>query len=324
MTIVNPKIAHIQPHGYRSKEWTPAPFRGWSYLFNNPGASLGEEQGLPFIACNINDPNGFLRLYEVLSTSLKGLEKELRQCRLLLLDPASYHVTLWDGINNSNIAEIEEPERSQHHAFLKELPASITGPLPPSLPSPVVCLPKRWSIEFRFSKMSIWTGAYALVAEIEPVDDASKLSLRLLTEHRQELDKRFKVIKKPEHAEWTPHITLAYFENRNDAERAMECLPQWSKAIADQIGETSIKFSSASLFAFTDMERFWDCRLPGTIVRLQDIRGAILSKLGVISSRGDQKIVITYQYPTVERLGQIQWRPLAENGKRHYENLAKY
>jgi hypothetical protein len=285
ITIENPKIASVRLAAQWWDQWTPADFAGISYLFDNPAKSLAEENGLPFIACDTRDPNRYLDLYAGLARAVELLEPELRPHNLMPLSPSSYHCTCWDGVNQSNIDQIREPERSRYEAFFKGLPESTAGPLPPNFPPRVMRLPGPWSIRFRFKELHIWTGAAALVALLEPADAESEASTELIKQHRRDLDEQFAVLGKPPNRGWSAHISLGYFQTAADAEAAKQFLEQWTAAARQEVGDHTVRYSSASIYAFTNMEKFWLCRFPAVIISLREIQNALKAD----SSNGERK-----------------------------------
>ena len=94
--ISNPKLKSLQP------DW--AEFKGFSLLFDNPGNALTPMNGLNKIDCS-DDTIDDLRLYNALAQSMAALgpDKMMNACLLCCLPPQSYHVTLWDGVNDGNI-----------------------------------------------------------------------------------------------------------------------------------------------------------------------------------------------------------------------------
>ena len=95
--ITNDKIAGLVPR------W--ASFRGFSLLFDNPGPGLSTlARGLDKIDCDIDAHRG-VGLYRGLATALAEIGHDLLLNAYLLcpLPTCSYHVTVWDGINDGNV-----------------------------------------------------------------------------------------------------------------------------------------------------------------------------------------------------------------------------
>jgi quercetin dioxygenase-like cupin family protein len=58
--------------------------------------------------------------------------------------------------------------------------------------------------------------------------------------------------------------------------------------------------------------------LPAVLVSLPAITTAIAEHTGHLGERGDQKILITYQYGTREQIANVSWQPLARSGNKHF------
>jgi quercetin dioxygenase-like cupin family protein len=316
----NSKVAAFMPEAPRGERWVPARFRGFSYLLDNPGDSLGKaENGVPYVSCDVSQgAQAHLVLYRKLARAVEGLEPRLRRFSFCPLRLPSYHVTLWDGVNDSNAHSLTTTKRAEYYEYVRGLPTSVAGVASPILPPSVVSLDRRWSLKFRFKELKIWVDAAALVALLEPADEETTASIEVLERHRRDLDAQFVAIGKLPNRQWTPHVTCGYFKTSEDAAAAKQHLPTWTGLVKTELADETIQFSSASLYSFTDMEHFWRHPLPAVLVPLSTIKAAITEGVGFLGERGDQKIAITYQYPTREQLGAVRWQPLARNGNKHY------
>jgi hypothetical protein len=263
----NPKIAAFRPGAPWRELWVSARFCGFSYLLDNPGNSLViTEEGVPLLSCDTSPgAQGDLALYRKLAAGIKGLESQLRRFAFCPLCTSSFHVTLWDGINQSNAPTLTMANRAEYEAFARALPASVAAPASPILPPPVVSLDRRWTIRFRFTKLHIWVEAAALVALLEPADEESKATMELLERNRQDLDAQYEQLGKQKNHRWTPHISCGYFKTSEDAIAAQRHLTSWTDRVCAELEAYTIAFSSASLYSFTDMERFYRHPLPAVL-----------------------------------------------------------
>jgi len=316
----NPKVAAFRPGGPWHELWVAGRFCGFSELLDNPGNSLvTTEGGIPLLSCDTSPgAQDDLALYRKLAAALKGMEPQLRPFAFCPLRASSFHVTLWDGINQSNAACLTMANRAEYETFARALPASVAGPAAPILPPSVVSLDRRWTIKFRFKKLHIWADAAVLVALLEPADEESKAAMELLEQHRQDLDARYELLGKRKNYPWAPHISCGYFRTSEDARAAQSRLAVWTDLVTAELGDQTITFSSASLYSFTDMEHFYRHPLPAVLVSLPVIKAAIAERTGFLGERGDQKVAITYQYPGREQLATVRWQPLAPSGNKHY------
>src|SRR3712207_4235162 len=121
ISVTNAKEAGFVP------AW-PA-FRGFSVLFDNPGASLRPALAYRLLACDVaGDPApGF---YRALHGALAELDMRLLPNTYLFcpLPSASYHVTLWDGANDGNLARARPERRDAVELLLADLPAALREP----------------------------------------------------------------------------------------------------------------------------------------------------------------------------------------------------
>jgi mannose-6-phosphate isomerase-like protein (cupin superfamily) len=314
--ITNPKIHSVDPVEFTRHN-------GFSYLFDNLGYGLSEDRGLQYLwnagrQSYKELADGGLGLYEGLEAGISQLCCSASRLAMCPLDPRTYHVTLWDGVNDGNLDLLAQPWHGRFKAFLLGLPESAGRFLPDILPPPVMQLDTPWTaVRFRFKELALWPKAYALVAVLELADGQSAWAVGHIRRWREEMDRQFAAYGKPANRAWTPHCSLAYFPDEAAVEAAGKELAAWNELIQKHTAGRTIQFDSASLYAFTNMERFWLCRLPAVHVSRPVIKSAIAAEIGYLGSKGDQKILITHQPPLTQRLGQVLWKPLAPNGKRH-------
>ncbi|HEY1754325.1 MAG TPA: cupin domain-containing protein [Bryobacteraceae bacterium] len=317
----NPKVAAFQAGAPWEERWIPSRFSGFSYLLDNPGNSLvTSAEGVPLLSCDVSEEPEVQRdlaVYRRLAASMKALDPQLRPYSFCPLSVFSFHVTLWDGINQANAANLTMAKRAEYEVFASALPASVATPSP-ILPPPVVSLDRKWTLRLKFKALEIWPDAAALVALLQPADEESKAVIELLEQHRRDLDARYASLGKPSSQPWTPHISCGYFKTSEDASAARRHLTEWTSPVAAHLAEHAIVFSSASLYSFTTMEHFYRHALPAVHVPLAVVKKAITDGTGFLGDRGDQKILITYQYPKREQSGRSLWQPLAPSGNLHY------
>lgn len=267
ITITNKKMRGFEPC------W--APFKGFSLLFDNLGngfSTINENSKLVKLNCSVDtDPN--LKLYKVLASALDQIGRNTLTNTYLFgpLPSYSYHVTVWDGINDDNILSVPDTsDRTQIERFLNTLPASFLQSnqsnnfLSQIRESGLV--KTNWEICFEFDKLVKW-GNSMLVACLKPADQTSTI-LEEIKKRREELYNKFQGssgihITIP-HWEYSPHVSLGYFANQELAELATPHINLWDsvirkeiRRIADTEGNPTIKFNRISLYGFTDMATFF-------------------------------------------------------------------
>ena len=265
------RITHKKIEGFKPV-W--AKFRGFSLLFDNPGNSLiSMDHNLAQICCSPSssetDP---LELYWALEQSLEEIGGHLLTTNYLFcpLPSSSYHLTVLDGINDGNISNISVKYRPEIIKFIDRIPNSISR-IFSSWAKPIqnsrllTCVFPR--ITFRFYKLEIW-DQQVLIARLIPQENLVK-SLKLIELSRYDLAeillKEFKIKSFPE---YSPHISLGYFANQEDAQKAIPWLSNWNNNFARNLAGKTISFSTISLYAFTDMSTYF--KNQDSDVRLRD------------------------------------------------------
>ncbi len=250
LTISNEKVAGFEPR------W--ADFRGYSLLFDNPGESL-VPSGAMLMLDNRVETDTKLGFYRALSAGVGALGREMliRSCLFCPLPPASYHVTVWDGGNDSNAAGVASPHRTLLEAQLKHLPSALAEKNALTdlvLASPLAA--SRLEITFCFDRLVKW-GNSVLAAKLMP-SEASQAQFQELTARRSRLSAEFATLTGLSAAKhYAPHVSLGYFANQEAAQQATPCIEAWSESMREQVRDQSLCFRSISLYGFTDMAHFF-------------------------------------------------------------------
>ena len=232
ITIDNSKIAGFQPI-FRE-------FRGFSLLFDEANED---------------------RLYLGLDEALQKIGP-LAMTHSFLFCPlpfSSYHVTVWDGVNDDNLADIKPEYQEYFRTYLRQLPTpqELKEPFAHLINNSALLADSNWSISFTFKKLSIW-GGQVLVARLQAADDASRMRLAVLEKHRKALYDAFEDLLGIEmYRSYSPHVSLGYFANRIGGTAAKEHLEKWDEVFAERIGDISTQFDCISLYGFDDMTNFF-------------------------------------------------------------------
>jgi len=250
ITISNQKVGGFEPR------W--ADFRGYSLLFDNPGDCLASSGPLLHLDNKVDtDPQ--LGFYSALNNSIAVIEREMliRSYLFCPLPPASYHVTVWDGGNAANVADVAPLYRTVLEAQLEQLPSSLAEKnaltdlmLASSLAD------HRAEITFRFDRLVKW-GNSVLVARLMPSEE-SQIQFQELMALRSSLSAEFAELSGlTQSKRYTPHVSLGYFANEEAAQQATPCVDTWSESVREQVQDQSLSFNSVSLYGFTDMAHFF-------------------------------------------------------------------
>lgn len=248
-SITTKKVAGFTPR------W--AEFRGFSLLFDNPGECLTPNGQRLELTCAV-DSDPALGFYQSLRAGVKSLDPDLLTAAYLFcpLPPASYHVTAWDGGNDDNRTQITGNQRSLLAEYLAGLPDGIAAAndlTRLALDSPLVQR-RDWYIEFEFETLALWGG---MVARLVPTA-ASRSTYDQFVEERRRLNAAcFESFGIKASENYSPHVSLSYFANREGAHLASAHLPTWNKAFAERMQGQTLTFAHAGLYGFTDMATFF-------------------------------------------------------------------
>lgn len=248
-SITNTKVAGFAP------QW--AAFRGYSVLFDNPGDGLTRSVNRLDLTCDVEGA----AFYRTLCASLASLNLNLLTNTYLFcpLPPASYHVTVWDGGNEGNAAKVFPPHQQTLRELLTGLPDALMSPCEMTdvvSASPLVTK-RDHNIRLRFDSVQKWSNI-VLVARLTPVDQTSSDAMEALVQERKRLNTQYQqVYGISAYDNYTPHVSLGYFANREAAQTATPCIADWNRQFAETMQGLTLEFDHASLYGFTDMATFF-------------------------------------------------------------------
>lgn len=257
ITITQDKVAGFEPR------WATYP--GFSLLFDNPGASTSRADDLLKVACSPLAGTE-LDFYFRLAKTIDDLDRSLLFTAYLFcpLPPASYHVTVWDGVNAGSVSSMRAELRPEWTAFLTDIPNSLHRP-PQSMSvvaSSALVRESFRDIKFQFDKLTIW-GNQVLVTRLAPADEESKERLRGLSTARATVcDAASRHLGLASSHSYSPHVSLGYFANREHGELAHAHVADWTDRFRQNLEGSTITYCSLDVFAFTDMANFY--KLPST------------------------------------------------------------
>jgi hypothetical protein len=116
--------------------------------------------------------------------------------------------------------------------------------------------PGGWTIKFKFSKLAKW-GNRVLVARLEPADRESEDEFRRIVVDRNDLSVRFQKQFGFKITDYSPHVSLGYFANKEYAELATPQIDRWTGWCEKEAGDLIVAFRNISLYGFTDMVTFF-------------------------------------------------------------------
>ncbi len=234
-----------------------AGFRGFTFLFDNPGASFLPRGGLEYVSADPGIP-----LYRGLHTALGRMDLPMLTRRYMFfpLSPRSYHVTACDGGNADNLAQVNDARRKEVQDYLEGLPSSFLchrHAFTRLLEASELVQQQEWGIRLAFDALANWSGV-SLVACLKPADTLSAERLdrfRALRQHLcDQLDTLF-AIRPP--ALFVPHVTLGYFAHPASSQGLGGLLEEGQDLFRRELQQAVISFDRISLYGFTDMETFF-------------------------------------------------------------------
>lgn len=251
ITITNPKVAGFVPRWAR--------FRGFSLLFDGNLIPAGPRLDL----ANDVDADSSLDFYRGLRDGLAALDPDLLTATYLFcpLPPPSYHVTVWDGGNDGNIAQVHGDRRPELEQLLAGLPDSLLRPnalIDRAAASPLVTHPD-WDVTLRFDRLNLWGNA-VLVARLAPTEESAS-ALEALAEERRRLSQGFRAeFGIAPSDRYSPHVSLGYFASREAAQLATPCLEGWDRVMAERMQGRTLSLKRVGVYGFTDMATFFKAR----------------------------------------------------------------
>lgn len=249
--ITNPKI------GFKR-------FCGFSLLFDNPSeksfSTISSKGDLYKINPKISNASN-LNFYITLKAVMEEINLQIikQDYSLFKLPLYSFHVTVWDGLNDANKKMISQSYQPQLEDFLFNLPHSMTqNYLFTAIALSSSLVKSSWDVKFKFSKLSVF-GSSVLVALLEPADDCSRREFEKIKNLRRKLYEKYS--KEFGLTNWidnfNPHVSLAYFGNEELGELINSKKNQLTNIIANKIQGSILEFNSISLYGFIDMETFF-------------------------------------------------------------------
>ncbi|MBI4560046.1 MAG: TIR domain-containing protein [Candidatus Hydrogenedentes bacterium] len=251
-TITNDKLVDMSPR------W--ATFRGFSLLFDNPTQNISHGDQVAKLSLRVAASKE-LDLYRAFSESVREMaDNTLTSEFMLCLLPAStYHVTLWNGVNDANLTAISAKDFTALQDMLAGLPDSIARDervLTAIQKSPLVTW-RGWSVDFVFDKLDVWHRR-VLVARLRPENTQSQALLEeLLRKARGLSDSVGRILGMDLSQRVSPHVTVGYYGNENRAKNSLRELDRWNSVFCRNSGEAMMTFRSVGLYAFTDMVSYF-------------------------------------------------------------------
>lgn len=245
-------------------------FAGLSLLFDNPGYHSFSPLGSQLLRVDCHDATDTnIALYSKLRSALQdalltGLQD--RSC-FVNVPINSYHVTVWDGLDEGNFEHIDDSKiRTLVKTILMNLPSSLLyhNEILNFLESASFCN-KRSTLRLCYSNIELCSKSVRAV--LRAADDESAAALQAIVNERIGLyDSLSRYLgycrqSRDDDMGWTvdyqPHVTLGYFGTPCDTTSLRYSIRQINEAFNRFLGNITIEFSTISLYGFLDMELFF-------------------------------------------------------------------
>jgi hypothetical protein len=242
-----------------------APFKGFSILFEGYKNLADLDPSWKRLSAESET------LYAELTSALDQLKTrmELDSNTFIALPPSSYHITLWDGLNQENVETISRPDPTENDQIKAEFRRLIAG-LPDTAPmllerEELASLPN-WearlrlvmnesdNLNFSFVGLSVW-GDEVLVARLA-ASKRSTETLEYICRERSIFNEhiRTKLGINPR-SEYTPHISLGYFTNNEAGRIGSQKIPEWNRLFSERV-RSQYWTPRVKLYFFLDMCTF--------------------------------------------------------------------
>lgn len=248
----NPKI---ESPGYVAK-W--ARFRGFSLLFDNPDIEFSKNKRYQPLDSNV-DMIDSLEFYRALRDALDELDINwlVNSASFCPLPSNTYHVTVWDGLNDGNAGDIDAEQRNDLLDFFDRLPDRLNQDeqfTRPVYDSTLLTM-KDLNITFKFGKLANW-GNIALLCVLDIVDEDRDVFARIADQRKILANlyrERFGIAL---YNEWVPHITLGYLYDPQAGSNTLAHIENWSGHFKGKTDGLTITYQQIGLYGFTDMATF--------------------------------------------------------------------
>jgi hypothetical protein len=247
----------IQVPGLETK-W--AEFRGFSLLFDNPDQEQTHKSVKHRKLESDVDSNPNLRFYQELRNALFELDLDwlVNKTSFCPLPPSTYHITVWDGLNDGNYDQVQPIFQKDLTNFFSHLPGNMKKGEPFLEP---VCISslldsESLTITFQFGQIVNW-GNTVIVCRPDILLEGTR-AYDWITEERKGLSniylEQFGISMSKK---WFPHITLGYFENQEAASKTKSYIDAWSDQFKERMEGLTITYNQVGLYGFTDMATFF-------------------------------------------------------------------
>jgi len=250
--------AKIETPGFETK-W--ASFRGFSLLFDNPDTEHNKNKSTYQRLDSNVELFASLEFYRGLRDALHDLDMNwlVNLASFCPLPPSTYHITVWDGLNDGNADQFHAEQYDQLLNFFAGLPDSLREEefADPVRNSALLTM-EDLRFTFRFGTLLNWDNV-VLICKPDIIDDDRDVYNKIVDERKllaKLYRERFGISI---FQEWFPHITLGYFADQEAGSKTVKQIENWSDLFKEKMEGLTITYQKIGLYGFTDMATFVKC-----------------------------------------------------------------
>lgn len=178
--------------------------------------------------------------------------------KFLKLDFASWHITVWDGINGGNFDLLQNNDTHYFSRFMQSLEYSdVHHDIRDLIEKSIRWMNSSGQIRFAFRKLYNFENR-VLVISLKPADLHSLDSLHKIKLIRRNLNKYFEEnFGLPTGKRYLPHISLGYFVEEQSGKDFAFKHNELNTILEESLKGKTIDIDSVGLFGFSDMITFF-------------------------------------------------------------------
>jgi len=240
---------------FENQEYSWKKFPGFSLLFS-PEAKNFEGK---LLHNHLSTTNAFYRILHSVSSEFINNNPVLSSAdRFLKLDFSSWHITVWDGINNGNYHQLKKADKLYFSRFMNSLKYSdIHRDIRELIEKSIRWMNSSGELKFAFRKLYNYENK-VLVVSLKPADISSLDRLHKIKLIRRNLNNYFE-----DHfgfstsMRYLPHSSLGYFVDEQAGKNFRPYHDNFNSLLEEKLYNVSINFNAVNLFSFSDMVSFF-------------------------------------------------------------------
>lgn len=272
--ITTPKLLDLTP--------TWAPFTGWTVLFDNPGPRSGTVPEGHLDRLEVEDFTGRLALYGRLARVQRAVDDRLGDAPVAFLPPASFHVTVMDGLSVPHVELLGDRQGSRLAEVLDRIPdvADAFDTVTPDGVELTGLLDAVGASPIELELDAVRCRGHAILADLKPSRTARAAFGRIERVRRSTLGALGDAVGFDLVTPWTPHVTLGYVANREAAGELRHTIERAAAGVETAPADERLAFTAAGPYVYTSMTTYYRARSRGWLRRTGSSAGRLLQRRG--------------------------------------------